>query len=34
MTFPSIGNTSVVSVAGQCMSRHRIYATDNIGSTN
>ena len=34
MTFPSIGNTSVVSVAGQWTSQHRIYATDNIGNTN
>ena len=29
MTFPSIGNTSVVSVEGQCTSQHRIYVTDN-----
>lgn len=34
MTFPSIGNTSVASVAGQCMSRHRIYATDNTENIN
>ena len=33
MTFPSIGNTSVVNVVGQCTSQDRIYATDNIGNT-
>ena len=34
MTFPSIGNTSVVSVAGQCPSQDRIYEMDNIGNIN
>ena len=34
MTFPSIGNTSVVSVAGQCMSQHLIYAMDNTENIN
>ena len=34
MIFPSIGNTSVVSVAGQCMSQDRIYATDNTENIN
>lgn len=29
MNFPSIGNTSVVYVVGQCTNRHRIFATDN-----
>ena len=34
MNTQSIGNTSVVSVVEQCMSRHRIYATDNIQNIN
>ena len=34
MTFPSIGNTSVANVAGQCTNQDRIYATDNIGNIN
>lgn len=33
MNLPSIGNTSVASVAGQCTNRHHIYATDNTENT-
>ena len=34
MNCPNTGNTSAVSVAGQCTSQDCIYATDNIGNTN
>ena len=33
MNFPSIDNTSVVGVAGQCTSQHHIFAMDNIENT-
>ena len=33
MNTPSIGNTSVASVVGQCTNRHRIFATDNTENT-
>lgn len=29
MNFPSIGSTSVVGVAGQCMNQHHIFAMGN-----
>ena len=32
MNFLSIGNISVVSVAGQCTNQHRIIAMDNTGN--
>ena len=34
MNCPNTGNSSAVSVEGQCMNQHRIFATDNIGNIN
>lgn len=34
MNLPNIGKISVVNVAGQCTSQHRIYATDNTENIN
>ena len=34
MNLPSIGNTGVASVAGQCTNPNRIFATDNTENVN
>ena len=34
MSIPSVGNTSVVNVEGQCTSLHHITAKENIENTN